>query len=66
MTVHRSINQEVRDLAADIHCGSPLAYDLLMLAGGDASLVREASSASPGAESMKAYIIDRRFKRIEK
>ena len=57
--------QEVNDLAADIHCGANLARDLLVLAGGNAQLVREASDACHGVDSLKAYIIDRRFKKVE-
>lgn len=55
----------VRDLAADIQCGTALARDLLTLAGGDMQLVRDASSHCQGIESVKAYIIDRRIKRVE-
>lgn len=57
--------QEVNDLAADIHCGPGLARDLLILAGGDSHLVRKASSECSGAESMKAFIIDHRFGKLE-
>ena len=57
---HRKL---VNDLAADIHCGPSLAHDLLTLAGGDASIVRDASMACGKAESMKAFIIDRRFQK---
>lgn len=52
-------------LAADIHCGTNLARDLLILAGGDAELVRRASDSCRGVESMKAYIIDHRISRLE-
>ncbi len=60
---HKAYQKKVNDLAADIHCGPSLAHDLLTLAGGDAQLVRDASDACYKAESMKAYIIDRRFKK---
>lgn len=53
----------VEDLAADIHCGPSLARDLLTMAGGDANIVRDASLVCDKAESMKAYIIDRRFRK---
>ena len=53
-------------LAADIQCGVALARDLLMLAGGDAQLVRQASASCRGVESMKAYIIDHRFDKLER
>ena len=53
-------------LAEDINCGTSLALDLLRLAGGDASLVREASGKCVGVESLKAYIIDHRFRKVEK
>lgn len=56
----------VNDLAADIHCGPSLAQDLLTLAGGSTHLVRDASDLCHTAESMKAYIIDYRFRKIEK
>ena len=58
-------NEEVRILAEDIKCGGKLAADLLRLAGGDASIVRDASRKCHGVESMKAYIIDRRIAHIE-
>jgi hypothetical protein len=57
---HRKL---VNDLAAEIHCGPSLAHDLLTMAGGDASIVRDASIMCSKAESMKAFIIDRRFKK---
>ena len=53
-------------LADDIQCGVALARDLLMLAGGDAQLVRQASASCRGVESMKAYIIDHRFDKLER
>lgn len=55
--------KKVNDLAADIHCGTGLARDFLTLAGGDAQLVRDASFMCNNAESVKAYIIDSRFKK---
>lgn len=55
----------VLDLARDIRCGPSLARDLLVLAGGDAGLVREASDRCRGVESMKAFIIDQRFQKSE-
>lgn len=55
--------KKVNDLATDIHCGPSLARDLLTLAGGDASIVRDASAMCDKAESMKSFIIDRRFKK---
>lgn len=60
---HEAYQRKVSDLAADIHCGTGLARDLLTLAGGDAQLVRDASFMCDKAESMKAYIIDHRFKK---
>ena len=57
--------ENVRQLAIDIQCGVGLAHDLLVLSGNDAQLVRDASNACHGVESMKAYIIDRRFKKVE-
>lgn len=62
---NKTRKQVVNDLAADIHCGTSLASDLLTLAGNNAQLVRDASEHCNSAESMKAYIIDRRFKNIE-
>ena len=56
---------KIRILAEDIGCGGPLARDLLLLAGGDAGLVREASKECNGAESMKAFILDRRISYVE-
>lgn len=57
--------KRINDLAADIHCGPSLARDLLTLAGDNAQLVRDASMLCTSAESMKAYIIDRRFRKVE-
>lgn len=53
------------DLAIDIQCSVALARDLLRLAGGNAQIVRDASAACQGVESMKAYIIDQRVAKIE-
>ena len=53
------------DLADDIRCGPKLARDLLLLAGGDAELVRKASDVCHGVESLKAYIIDARIRKME-
>ena len=61
----KAYRKKVNDLAADIQCGPSLARDLLILAGNNAQLVRDASMMCTSAESMKAYIIDRRFKQIE-
>ena len=57
----------ISDLASDIQCGTPLALDLLRLAGGDADLVRRASDACKhnGVASLKVYIINERFKKLE-
>jgi hypothetical protein len=57
--------RRLRALAEDLHCGVPLARDLLKLAGDDANLVREASEMCAGVESVKVYIIDKRFNKIE-
>lgn len=59
------VSDLVREVASDINCSCPLAYDLLKLAGWDADLVREASRHSHGVESVKADIIDRRFRKLE-
>lgn len=59
----QAFREKVNNLAADIHCGPSLARDLLILAGDDASIVRDASLACDKVESMKAFIIDRRFKK---
>lgn len=55
--------KRVNDLAADIQCGPRLAEELLTLAGDDASLVRDASMKCSGINAVKAWIIDRRFKK---
>ena len=59
-------DKRVEELAAEIHCGQPLAHDLLTLAGWDEGLVREASKACTKVESMKAFIIDHRFRKVER
>lgn len=62
----KGVRVEVRELSKKIGCGVPLTQDLLTLAGGDEELVVRASeNTSSGVESLKAYIIDRRFKRVE-
>ena len=55
----------VAALARDLRCGYNLARDLLTLAGGDEELVRTASASFDGIESVKAAIIDGRFKKSE-
>lgn len=57
--------RRIRMLAEDMGCGGQLARDLLVLAGDNEELVREASSKCRGVESVKAYIIDTRFRRLE-
>lgn len=57
--------ERVAELASDIQCGTPLARDLLKLAGGDASLVRKASEACHNVASLKVYIINERFRKLE-
>lgn len=59
------MDDKVIRLASDIRCGPSLARDFLVLAGGDANLVREASDKCHGVESVKAYIIGERMTRIE-
>lgn len=59
----KAYRKKVNDLAADIQCGPRLAEELLALAGGDESLVREASMMQYGINAVKASIIDRRFKK---
>lgn len=59
----KAYRKKVNDLAADIQTGPRLAEELLTLAGGDANLVRNASMLNQGINSVKAYIIDRRFKK---
>ena len=56
---------DIRQLAEEMGCGVTFAHDLVILAGGDLDLVREASRTCDGANQMKAYIIDRRFRKIE-
>lgn len=59
----KAFRQLANDLAAEIHCGPSLAADLLTLAGGDSSIVRDASMFCDRVESMKSFIIDRRFRK---
>lgn len=63
MDDQESYRQKVIDLAIDIQTGPRLADELLTLAGGDAQLVRDASDKQQGINAVKAYIIDRRFKK---
>lgn len=53
-------------VATRIKCGPSLARDLLLLAGDDATLVYKASEKCHGVESVKAYIIDQRIRKLEK
>lgn len=56
----------VRRTQTKIGCGMSLTRDLLTLAGWDENLVIEASQANlSGVESLKAYIIDKRFNKLE-
>lgn len=59
----KAYRKKVNDLAVDIQTGPRLADELLTLAGGDAQLVRDASDRQQGINAVKAYIIDRRFKK---
>ena len=57
--------EKVVQVSRDIGCSISLARDLLVLAGGNEELVREASMATDRVESAKAYIIDARFRKSE-
>lgn len=59
------MEEKVRLLAEDLHISGALARDLLMLAGGNVSLVHEASDKCFGIQSVKAYIIDHRIAKLE-
>lgn len=59
--------EKARKVSQEVHCGLALAKDLLVLAGGDEKLVIEASEHTMnGVESLKAYIIDKRFSKLER
>ena len=58
-------DEKVRLLAEDLHISGALARDLLTLAGGNVSLVHDASEECTGIQSVKAYIIDKRVARLE-
>ena len=59
--------EKTRKISQEVHCGLALAKDLLVLAGGDEKLVIEASERTMnGVESLKAYIIDKRFSKLER
>ena len=57
--------EDVKSISQELGCGPRFAFDLLTLAGGDKNLVFEASSKCSGANEMKVFIIDHRFKKIE-
>lgn len=59
----KAYRKKVNDLAADIQAGPRMAEELLTLAGGDAGMVRDASMMCQGINAVKAYIIDRRFRK---
>lgn len=57
----------IKKVSHEIGCGLSLTKDLLVLAGGDADIVINASkSTCNGVESLKAIIIDARFKEVER
>ena len=60
------LDNKIKELSQRIGCGISLTQDLLTLAGDDEELVINASeNTHSGVESLKAYIIDHRFKRVE-
>lgn len=56
---------KAQQLSAELGMSPSLAKDILILAGGDEDIVREASSKSDRLESMKCRIIDMRMSKIE-
>lgn len=57
----------IKKVSAEIGCGLSLTRDLLLLAGGDANLVINASQECYGGiTSVKAAIVDQRLSRLEK
>lgn len=60
------VDNKIKELSQRIGCGISLTQDLLTLAGDDEELVINASeNTHSGVESLKTYIIDHRFKRVE-
>ena len=59
------VSKQAKHVADQIGCGDLLARDLLTLAGGDEDLVLSSSSEVMGIESVKALIIDGRFRKLE-
>lgn len=57
---------KIRTLANDFCISYSLARDLLILAGGDEDIVRQASSESDRLESVKCKIINLRMSKLEK
>jgi len=55
----------INDLRKRIDVSSSVAYELLILAGGDVDLAEEASKNSKGLSQCKAYILDARLRAIE-
>lgn len=61
------MEDRVQELSNRIGCGVSLTQDLLTLAGDNEELVIRASeNTRSGVESLKAYIIDNRFRKVEK
>lgn len=60
-----NVSKKAKRVADKIGCGDLLARDLLALAGGDEDLVLRSSGEVMGIESVKALIIDGRFRKIE-
>lgn len=55
----------VKELRKRLGIGLSVAYELLVLSGGDVDLAEKCSRESPGLDQCKAAIINERFRRLE-
>lgn len=61
----RICSEDIDAVVDGVGCGIPLAYELLIIAGGDVELAIEAAKEGGRLSLTKAKIIDARFNRIE-
>lgn len=57
--------EQIQELREKINVGNSVAYELLVLAGGDVDMAAQASLESRGLDQCKANIINRRFRKLE-
>lgn len=58
--------KDVIELSEEIRCSPGLAKDLLFMAGGDKSIVKQASADSTRLDEVKAKVLDLRISKLER